>query len=65
MSIVTISVPIACPHCKTETSSLVECLFYEKPMVVTCDVEEGGCGRYFIAYPHYEVHVRTAKIEGA
>ncbi|WP_157638463.1 hypothetical protein [Burkholderia ubonensis] len=39
----------------------------ERPELVNCDPDEGGCDRYFVVFSRIEIRTfaRVAKIEGA
>ncbi len=54
-----------CPYCFHRQLISVEYpTLYKRPKVVTCDLEEGGCDKHFVAYTRVELFADTAKIEG-
>jgi hypothetical protein len=58
------SVEVRCPYCGTVNMVDIEFPGYSQPRVITCDIEQGGCDKYFVVQPHVNVEVKTYKIEG-
>ena len=51
-----------CPYCGKANTVLVEDDYWQKT-VVTCDEEEGGCGKDFVARIEVSFNVKELKIE--
>ena len=53
-----------CPYCGTVNQILVEAeSLYVSPMVVTCDLMEGGCDEDFVIKPQLSVSTKIFKIQ--
>ncbi|KML60907.1 hypothetical protein VL15_07290 [Burkholderia cepacia] len=61
------SVSVACPLCGCRQNYFIDSpSTVERPDLVNCDTDEGGCDKYFVVFSHIRVEkfVRAAKIEG-
>lgn len=54
---------VKCPYCGFE-NEVEHDVFYKKSHLVTCDSEEGGCDRNFVADVAVSVTTKARKIEG-
>lgn len=57
-----------CPHCEFRMTAGQKILDFigakeYTPFLVNCDVEMGGCGKYFVATMKVEVIIKTQKVE--
>lgn len=52
-----------CPYCGRGNFVFVEDSYHQRT-VVTCDEEEGGCGKDFVADVSVSIAVKELKIEG-
>lgn len=44
-----------CPYCGYSNRMLVSLKHIRRPLVVTCDMENGGCDRYFVVMHAFSV----------
>lgn len=61
-------VDVVCPICGVSQMTSVEIGEHrDRPTLVNCDSDEGGCGEYFVVFARVEIltHVTVRKIEGA
>lgn len=56
----TIWVNFTCPYCGYSNSASVKLKRNRKPLVVRCDMENGGCDRSFVVVHNF--HVETEVI---
>lgn len=54
---------VACPYCGCDVRVHVEDDLRQRT-VVTCDKEDGGCDRDFVASVFVRIEVKALKIEG-
>lgn len=53
-----------CPHCDTQHRIALNVAqnHERKPQVITCDEEEGGCGKDAAIYPQFTLTILSSKI---
>ena len=55
---------IKCPYCGFENLRLLQTKAYYNKKIITCDEDEGGCGRSFVLDIIVKYEQKTLKIEG-
>lgn len=56
-------ITVTCPYCGTSNAMSLTSE-YGETSVVTCDVMEGGCDRYFVVKTDVCITAKSLKIEG-
>ena len=56
-------IEVTCPYCGYKNTITRAIHAHNKRDIILCDIEEGGCDKYFVYRPMVKIHADVWKIE--
>ena len=56
------TITVKCPHCGTPNDIKTDSVYSDHGLTI-CDIDDGGCDKYFAWSVHFVAVAKTAKVE--